>query len=178
MERPVEKDLTATSATGCCRESAGSSGFTLVELLVVLLILGLMSSLIALSITPDPRREAATEAMRLRLVLETALQEAQLTGRPIAWISEGTRYRFLQSDMERRWQAITDDQQLRPRALAEGVRVLSVSVDGQPLPPDSMLVFASTSTPVFRIDLDSPQGVFVLRARPNGRVDLFEPKSP
>jgi general secretion pathway protein H len=155
--------------------SRRSGGFTLIELLVVLVILGVLSTLIAISSAPDSRRETANEAERLRVVLETALQEAQLGGRPIAWVAEGGRYRFMQGDLERRWQALTDDEHLRPRKLAEGMRIAGVSVDGQSLPPNAFLVFASTTAPAFRIELDSPQGLFVLQARPNGRVDLLGP---
>jgi general secretion pathway protein H len=166
-----------TSATGRCSPRA-ARGFTLIELLVVLVILGVLSTLIALSSAPDARREAAYEAARLRLVLETALQEAQLGGRPIAWVAEGDNgYRFIQADMERRWQALTGDEHLRPRKLAEGMRIAGLSVEGRPLPLDAPLVFASTSAPAFRIELESPQGVFTLAARPNGRVDLSGPSA-
>jgi len=167
-----------TSATGCSRGPAGNSGFTLIELLVVLLILGVLSTLIALSSVPDTRREAANEASRLRVVLETALEEAQMGGRPIAWVAEGGGYRFLQGDLERRWQALTDDEHLRPRKLAEGMRIAGITVDGQALPPDGLLIFASTTAPTFRIQLDSPQGMYILSARPNGRVDLLGPTAP
>jgi general secretion pathway protein H len=166
---------TPTSATGRSSDRAASGGFTLIELLVVLVILGVLSSLVALTTAPDPRRAAADEATRLKLLLELALQEAQTSGRPIAWVAEGRGYRFMQADLERRWQAITGDDSLRPRTLAEGMRIEAIAVDGQPLPPDAWLVFASTTTPLFRIDLDSAQGVYVLRARPDGRVDLAPP---
>jgi general secretion pathway protein H len=150
-------------------------GFTLIELLVVLVILGVLSSLVALTSAPDPRRAAADDATRLQLVLELALQEAQTSGRPIAWVAEGRGYRFMQADLERRWQAITGDDSLRPRLLAEGMRVDAISVEGQALAPDAWLVFASTTTPLFRIELGSAQGVYVLSARPDGRVDLTPP---
>jgi type II secretion system protein H len=146
--------------------------------MVVLVILGVMSSFIALSLTPDSRRETETEAARLRVLLETALQEAQLTGRPLAWLPQTAGYRFLQGDMERRWQAVTNDEQFRPRQLAEGMRIAGISVDGQALAPDAMLVLPSNGAPAFRIDLDSPQGRYVLQGRPNGRVDLVPPRKP
>ncbi len=163
---------TLTSATGCSSRAAPAAGFTLIELLVVLAILGVLSSLIAFSVAPDARRDAATEASRLQLVLELAVQEAQTTGRPIAWIAEGTGYRFMQADLERRWQAVSHDEYLRPRRLADGMRIEGVYVDEQALPAGSWLVFASTATPLFRIDVEGPNAWYVLRARPNGRVDL------
>ena len=140
-----------------------------------MVILGVLSAMVVLSTTPNTSRETANEATRLRVVLEMALQEAQLSGRPIAWVPQGTSYRFMQADLERRWQAVTDDQYLRPRNLVEGMHIGTVAVDGQPLPSDGLLVFASTTAPLFEIHLDSPQGAFILRARPNGRVDLFAP---
>jgi len=162
-----------TSATGCCSRRAAAGGFTLLELLVVLAILGIVSSLIAISTTPDVRQQASHEAARLQLVLELAAQEAQMTGRPIAWVAEGGSYRFLQADLERRWQPVTQDPSLVPRRLSEGMRIENVYIEGQVLPPGSWLIFASTATPLFRIDVEAPQGGFMLRARPNGRVDLI-----
>ena len=93
---------TQTSATGCSSRGAPAAGFTLIELLVVLAILGVLSSLIAFTVTPDARRDAANETARLQLVLELAVQEAQTSGRAIAWIAEGASYRFMQADLERR----------------------------------------------------------------------------
>ncbi len=170
--RPGDKVSTLTSATGCSSRGAAGAGFTLIELLVVLAILGVVSSLIAFAVTPDARRDAANEASRLQLVLELAVQEAQTTGRPIAWVSEGASYRFMQADIERRWQAVTDDEYLRPRKLADGMRIEAIYIEGQVLPEGSWLVFASTALPLFRIDLTTAQTHYVLRARPNGRVDM------
>jgi len=157
------------------------AGFTLVELLIVLVILGIMSSFIALSTRPDTRQEAATETARLRVILEAAIQEAQLTGRPLAWapqmVGQNSGYRFVQGDLERRWQPVTNDDQFRPRQLPEGMRIVGMAVDGQAIALDSMLVLPSNGVPAFRIDLDGPQGRYTLQARPNGRVDLFPPKT-
>jgi general secretion pathway protein H len=156
----------------CQAQARQSAGFTLLELLVVLVILGVVSSLVVLTVTPDARREAENEAARLQLVLELAAQEAHTTGRPIAWVAEGQGYRFMQADLERRWQAVTGDEYLRPRRLAEGMRIDAVYVDEQLLPQGNWLVFASTATPLFRVQLESGKTLFELRARANGRVDL------
>lgn len=166
-----------TSATGCCEPAAASRGFTLVEMLVVLVMLGVLASLVAVSISGDTRRDAIDETERLKLVLELAVQEAHTSGRAIAFVPESGGYRFVQADLERRWRPITDDEYLRPRRLVSGMRVDRILVDGQVLPAGTWLVFASTAVPLFRIEVGSPNGTFVLRARVNGRIDVTAAKA-
>jgi len=171
----VERDLTRTSATGRFDVGRGILGFTLIEMLVVLAILGILSTFVALSTTPDPRRQAAADAERLALLLEAALQEAHWGGRAIAWSAEAKGYGFLQADSERRWVPITNDELFRPRSLSEGMGVSAIEVEGQKLPPGALLEFSTGNTPLFRISLSAPQGTLVLRSLPNGKVDIDAP---
>jgi len=168
--------LTPTSAIGLSDRGRAGRGFTLIEMLVVIAIIGILSIYVALSTVPDSRRQAAADAERLGLLLETALQEAQWGGRAIAWSADATGYRFWQEANERRWQPITDDGLYRARSLAEGMGVTDIEVDGQQLPQGELLKFFPFSVPLFRITLSAPQGDLILRSLPNGRVDLQMPK--
>jgi general secretion pathway protein H len=65
------------------RPRASRRGFTLVELMIVLAIIGLAATAVILT-APDARPTAATAAERLAVRLANARAEAILTGRPVA----------------------------------------------------------------------------------------------
>lgn len=144
-------------------------------MLVVIAILGILSTFVALSTSPDPRRQAAAEAERLGLLLEAALQDAQWGGRAIAWSADTKSYRFWQQENDRRWQPITDSELYRSRPLAEGMGVSGIEVEGHALPPGALLIFSPAVAPLFRITLSAPQGALILRSLPSGKVDLQVP---
>ena len=75
------------SVPSVCR--ARPRGFTLIEMLIVVVIVGVLSVSVALSVAPDERRAATAESERLALLLEAALSEAQSGRRQIAWSAHG-----------------------------------------------------------------------------------------
>ncbi len=78
------------------RQSAShSSGFTLIEVMVVIVIMAVLVGLVSISSRPDPERALRQEAERLAQHLLLAQQESVLRATPIAWIANGTHYRFI-----------------------------------------------------------------------------------
>ncbi len=78
-------------------------GFTLVELLLVLVVVSIMASLLVVSINDNPAQQLDREAVRLRAVLEMASEEALMQGLEISLAvtesSEGVSgYQFLLLD--------------------------------------------------------------------------------
>lgn len=107
-----------------------SRGFTLLELLVVLLIIGVLISFAVLSIS---RADNAVEeeAQRLAALIKLASQEAVLQGRELAIEFDGDRYDFLAFDGTE-WQPLDDDELLRARTLPFDV-IVELEIEGERL---------------------------------------------
>jgi len=122
-----------------------SQGFTLVEMLVVLLIMGLLAGLVGTLARPDDRAVLRLEAERLAQLLELAMSESRFSGSSVAWTADGAGYRFLRQGAEAesaaQWAEIPGNDLLRARALPQGVRVSTLRVDGIATRGDLRLAF-------------------------------------
>jgi general secretion pathway protein H len=110
-------------------------GFTLLELLVVLVIAGILLGAVALNAMPGGRQLLQDDAQRIALLLQTARDEAIVRNRAIAFEADDQRYRFLirQND---NWQVLTNDALLRERTF----RHVPVSVTLLPATADRLPV--------------------------------------
>ncbi len=105
-----------------CRSSLQSSpGFTLVEVLVVVFIIAVLSSVVLISVgVIGDDRDLDREARRLAALVEMVAEEAELQGRDfgLEFIRQG--YRFVEYDpFFDTWTEIVGDDTLRPRRLPE-----------------------------------------------------------
>ena len=78
-------------------EIRAGSGFTLIEVLVTLVIIGLFAGLISGIVRPDERALLRVEAERLAQLLDLAGTEARMSGRSLGWVTDGSSYRFLRN---------------------------------------------------------------------------------
>ncbi len=72
-------------------------GFTLLELLVVMVIAGIVISLVAVNASPNERGRVLDDGQRIARLFELAQEEAQLGARPLAWEGSAEGWRFLES---------------------------------------------------------------------------------
>jgi general secretion pathway protein H len=118
------------SVPGICRNRGQSpiSGFTLLELLVVLLVMGLFAGLVGAIAQPDARTHLRAEAERLAQSLELAAEESRLTGKPVAWTADAAQYRFWRWSEAAGWSEMQDDS-LRARGLRPGLSISDLRIE-------------------------------------------------
>ncbi len=127
-----------------------NSGFTLLELMVVLVIIGVIIGFATLSIGDAGRGERIeTEARRLAALIQLSGDEAILNASQLGLLLTPEGYRFLTLG-EEQWQPVEGDRLLRARKLPEGVAVelrvegLPVAVEEDPEELKPHLIFASS----------------------------------
>jgi len=115
---------------------ASSRGYTLIEMLVVMLIMGLFVGLISAIARPDERSRVQLEAERLAQLLNLVAAESRLTGKAMRWTSDGPGYRFWRRQ-EQGWVEVHDSDLFRPRTLPDGMSIAGFRVEAL-LRPDAM----------------------------------------
>jgi len=133
------------------------NGFTLVELLVVLVIIGLVSAAVVVGM-PDPRGALQGEALRLAARADAARERAMMDNRPVALVLKDGGYGFeWRTDGE--WRAVGEKPFLE-QDWSEGTRV---SMEGG----ESRIVFDSTG-------FAEPARVRLVRGKEEAQVEVTD----
>ena len=142
--------MARTSATGIDAWPRRVRGFTLVELLVILVIAGVVLALAAVNLAPSDAESARREAALLALDIERARDDAWFGGRPTAVAIADNHLRVLRLAEGREWKPVPG----RDRPLPSGLQVASLAIDGERVNPREPLLFLPDGLGIpFRIGL-------------------------
>jgi general secretion pathway protein H len=121
---------------------AAAAGFTLIEMMVVVLILGVLAAVVGLAAAPGDAAMAESEARRLCALLELAMAEPRASGQSIAWSAEHNAYSFWHRDEAGDWRRFPSDSVYRQRLLPLPAALATVRLDGREAAPGESITFA------------------------------------
>jgi general secretion pathway protein H len=158
----------------CQRTAPRKRGFTLIELMVVVLIMGLFVGLVSAIVRPDDRALLRVEAERLAQLLELAGTEASLAGKPVAWTADASGYRFWRLAGAAGWLEVRDSDLLRERSLPAGMRITGLSIENIPARGAPRLEFLGGGTaPAFSVELALGSARYAVTGSPIGEVKVL-----
>ncbi|MEJ2360634.1 MAG: type II secretion system minor pseudopilin GspH [Gammaproteobacteria bacterium] len=172
------------------KQHARQSGFTLIEMLVVLVIIGIVVSSVTLSIHTDNRgKRMETEMRRIEALLKLAKQQAVIRNESIALKVSEDSYSFEKLG-DKGWEPITNDKVFRKRMTVDGTE-LALKVDDleidfgkqqeaageDKIPPPRIYILSSGEIMPFELILRThDQSLeYRLKAEQDGTISLIEP---
>jgi general secretion pathway protein H len=140
-------------------------GFSLMEMLVVLILIAVVGGLTMLSLSSSSERRTKEETERLQQVMQLAADEAVMEGTEMGAYLTPQSYEFLRFDAtKRQWQPLTDAA-FAPHALPGGVTLaltlgqgtikLPTAKDNQEHHP-ALLFLSTGEMTAFRVVLSAP----------------------
>jgi general secretion pathway protein H len=175
----MRRGPTATSciARCCAPRPAKLRAFTLVEILVVIVVLGIAAGLALALVSPDDRDVSRREARRFAGGIEYAAQRAQWRNRMLGVSVGGNVIRYWQrDDAGDRWLIVDDDDVLRSYTLPPPVQGMALVYAGRPVAVDAIVPLrASGNNEPFAFALVAGSWRAVIAADPLNRVSIEGP---
>ncbi len=167
------------------RPAAAAAGFTLIEMLVVVVIIAIISLGIVLSLSVVGRdRELEKESDRLLALFTYAREQAELQTREYGVMFQEDGYEFLSYDVHRAaWRSVLGDDALAARRLPDGLGV-RLSVEARPVvlrrPKDAadktpqVMIFSNGDLTSFVATLERDGGVRSVTLMQNEQGEVIE----
>ena len=155
-------------------------GFTLVELMVTLLVLGIAVGGVGLMVDSVRARDPQAAVGHLRRALENAAARAEIRGRRLALEFTVDGYRFVELDRHGEWRPLETDATLAPKRLPEGLDWAGLHIDGKHAfesPLQHRIVFGSRP-PRYRLQLRHGSTLHTLDGDMTGRVQHSTARPP
>lgn len=151
-------------------KQARQNGFTLFEIVVVIVILGIMATAAALYLKRDPAAGVREQAQRLAALLQNLRQEAILEGTIYA-VQFGTdKYQFLRLNEKGELSPVKNDDLLQAQRMPAGIHL---EITGQKENDKSVkgLVFTPTGeVPEFEVLFDQNRHRWQVRRTADGDI--------
>jgi general secretion pathway protein H len=162
---------TGTSiSNGARASSARPRGFTLIEIMVVVVIIGVITAVFIVTFTSGRRDEQLErEAQKLEALFDYAREQAELQTRDYGFRINDREYSFVVFDViANQWRPVEEDDSLRLRQFPEGVEP-EVVVEGRKIVLDvkkkeiedyapTILIFANGDMSSFEVNLQREGG--------------------
>jgi general secretion pathway protein H len=145
---------------------AKSAGFTLVELMIVVFIIGLMTAAVVITFGGNSRdSELDEEGERIDALFAYVREQAELQTRDYGFLMNRLNYGFVVFDpISNQWRTVQEDDALRERKIPEGL-VPTLVVEGRNVVLDSkrpaisdlkpqVMIFANGDLTSFEVNLE------------------------